>query len=231
MHCRSRAGNRLTWPGFSENGFDVADLAVPTHELVWLQEVLRELIARGAEDRRTVIQDLAPPGNGSGYRLAQVLEPELVVPDILNMTAHRAARSVASLILGCDGASLRFFGHMVLKAALQGPETPWHQDVAYWQPGRDYQALSVWLPLIDTTVESGCMQFIPRSHRGPVHTHRRTDNNPALLLEAVGVETTAAVACPVPAGVATIHDCKTLHYAGPNRTSSGRPAFIQTFLR
>jgi ectoine hydroxylase-related dioxygenase (phytanoyl-CoA dioxygenase family) len=38
-----------------------------------------------------------------------------------------------------------------------------------------------------------------------------------------------AVPCPIPAGGATIHHCRTLHYTGPNRSSGPRRAYILGF--
>jgi hypothetical protein len=219
---------RVMRAAFASNGFIVADLDVPTHELHWLREVLNILVARGAGESRAVVQDLVPPDVcESEHLLVQVLEPEAVISGIASTVIHRSARSIAARLLGCDAHDLRFFGHMVM---MRGPETPWHQDVAYWEPGSAYRALTVWVPLADASVESGCLQFIPGSHLEPLRAHRRIGDDPGILIEAFGVDATTAVACPVAAGVATIHDSRMLHYSGPNRTDSDRAAFIQTFL-
>lgn len=46
--------------------------------------------------------------------------------------------------------------------------TPWYQDEAYWLPEiPDRRSNSVWLALDDVTLESGCMWFVPGSHRQP----------------------------------------------------------------
>lgn len=43
------------------------------------------------------------------------------------------------------------------------------------------------------------------------------------------VDPKGAVACPLPAGGMTIHQPKTLHYTGPNRTNTPRRAYILFF--
>ena len=43
------------------------------------------------------------------------------------------------------------------------------------------------------------------------------------------VDGAAAVACPLPAGGATFHLSRTLHYAGENRTAAPRRAYIMMF--
>ena len=40
------------------------------------------------------------------------------------------------------------------------------------------------------------------------------------------VDPSLAVACPIPVGGATIHTCRTMHYAGPNTTDQPRRAYI-----
>jgi ectoine hydroxylase-related dioxygenase (phytanoyl-CoA dioxygenase family) len=49
-------------------------------------------------------------------------------------------------------------------------------------------------------------------------------------LECVGdFHPADAVTCPLPAGGCTIHHCRTLHHAGPNRSAIPRRAYIQGF--
>ena len=71
------------------------------------------------------------------------------------------------------------------------------------------------------------MQFIPGSHKGEVRWHRHIDNDPTVHgLVTDDVDTSQAVACPIPVGGATFHTCRTMHYAGPNKTDHPRRAYI-----
>ena len=113
---------------------------------------------------------------------------------------------------------------------LDGAETPWHQDEAYWDPAYAYEALSIWMPLQEATLENGCMQFIPGSHRLEVLPHQSIGNDPRVHgLVTDKVNPAQAVACPISAGCCTVHHCRTLHYAGPNRSPEPRRAYILTF--
>jgi hypothetical protein len=58
------------------------------------------------------------------------------------------------------------------------------------------------------------MQFIPGSHRGPLVPHERKDPR-GHSLDAVGIDTARAIACPLPLGGATVHLPRTLHFTGP----------------
>ncbi len=53
---------------------------------------------------------------------------------------------------------------------------PWHQDLAYLNPEEagDTLVVNAWIPLVDATVENGCMQVIRGSHQFDLipHDHR-----------------------------------------------------------
>lgn len=101
---------------------------------------------------------------------------------------------------------------MILKPAEYGAETPWHQDEAYMDPTWETGGLSIWMPLDAATVDSGCLHFVPGSHLGGVvtHSHIRQDRS-VRGLTTDRVDPAQAVAAPIPAGAATVHDCRTLH--------------------
>ncbi len=50
----------------------------------------------------------------------------------------------------------------------------WHQDAAYWPPLKsDTSAANCWLAVTDTTLENGCLRYVPGSHREPeLRKHR-----------------------------------------------------------
>jgi phytanoyl-CoA hydroxylase len=51
-------------------------------------------------------------------------------------------------------------------------KTDWHQDNGVILPEADEATiLTVWVPLTDATVENGCLQVIPRSHRQGLEPH------------------------------------------------------------
>lgn len=42
---------------------------------------------------------------------------------------------------------------------------PWHQDNSYWEPRIwDEHVITVWVALVDSTVENGCMQYLKGGH-------------------------------------------------------------------
>lgn len=160
-------------------------------------------------------------------RLPQILGPARYAPELNDFHFKKNAKAVADQLLGGDSSG---GDHAILKPARYGASTPWHQDEAYWSPELIYNSLSIWMPLQDATLESGCMQFVPRSHTGGILSHRPLNNDPRVHgLEVENFDPSQVVACPISAGGATIHHCRTLHYAGPNTTNEPRRAYIQVY--
>ena len=60
--------------------------------------------------------------------------------------------------------------------------------------------------------------------------HRHIDNDPLVHgLVTDDVDVSEAAACPIPAGGATFHHCRTLHHSAPNSTAEARRAYILVF--
>ena len=111
--------------------------------------------------------------------------------------------------------------------------TPWHQDAAFanlW--GWRRLGLHFWIPLQDTTVENGCMNFVPGSHWSTVFQHRRFQQRSGKTgLEITRLGSSEDVCCPVKLGGFTVHTPRTLHSAGPNKTSSTRKVWVIQFVK
>ena len=119
-------------------------------------------------------------------------------------------------------------------ATAQSLATPWHQDEAYWDPTLSYESLGVWVALQPVSVDNGCMQFIPGSHRASsdVLSHHTQQHNPrihGLEVDNPSEYVKDVVSCPLAGGGATFHHCRTLHYTGPNRSVEPRRAYTLQF--
>ena len=212
---------------FEENGFLVVPELTTQDELDWLMDVALAVLDDNAgtgvfEPGREIDQDLPP-------QIQQSIGPEMRIPELLQTTFRRNAMHFAAALLGEAEDKLTTWGHMIRKPARSNRPAPWHQDQAYWRPELDYHALGCWLPLHDVTVERGCMQFIPGSHKGALRDHDFSGDPAGNLLIVHDVDASTAVACPLPAGGATFHHHLTLHYTAPNTTDLDRLAFPMEF--
>ena len=109
----------------------------------------------------------------------------------------------------------------LMKPPHRGAEKPWHQDNAYfdWTPLDG--VLGVWIALDPATVENGCMQIAPGSHRaGPApHYHVRD----CQLVDQTSRADRAEVV-PLGPGGALFFSALLHHGTPPNRTPDRRRA-------
>lgn len=101
----------------------------------------------------------------------------------------------------------------------------WHQD--YWYNNTSTQAITVWIPLFDTTSDMGPVQFIDGSHRvvakvkiDPQYKSRWDQNKLITLAEDIPYQ--AGRNKPCPAGSAVFLNALTMHRSGRNMSDRNR---------
>lgn len=214
---------------YHREGYLALDAITTADEIGWMRQIYDRLFqSRAGREEGNQFDLGGADADDAEPVLPQILSPSRYAPELREGQFRTNAAAIARQLLG--PACISQDEHAILKPARIGPETPWHQDEAYWAADRDFNALSIWIPLQPATLENGCMHFIPGSHRLDVLPHHSIGHDPRVHgLEAEGVDSSTAVACPIPAGGATIHHNRTLHYAGPNRSDSPRRAYILAF--
>ena len=96
---------------------------------------------------------------------------------------------------------------------------PWHQDNGVVLPEADEATiLTVWLPLNDATVENGCLQVIPGSHRHGLQSHCPTDKGAAIPERLVPAE--QAIPLPMRPGSVLLMHQRTMHSSLDNVTAN-----------
>ena len=212
---------------YHENGYLVLDSITTAEELTSMRKAYDRIFEEDAGRKDGNSFDLAGSNEqGKAATLPQILNPEKYAPELLNTLCRANAAVIAKQLLG-ENATVGKGGHAIRKPARIGAATPLHQDEAYWNEALEYSSLSIWIPLQDATVENGCMQFVAKSHRLGVVPHRSIGKGAAgLVVDESVTDIGSLVACPIPAGGATIHHSRTFHYAGPNSSSEVRRAYI-----
>lgn len=109
------------------------------------------------------------------------------------------------------------------------PGTPdfvsWHQDLRYWGLS-DAEEVTAWIALTDATVESGCMRFVPGSHKSELLDHLDSFADTNMLSRgqqlAVDVEEDDAVDVVLKTGQFSLHHGNLFHASHPNQSSDRR---------
>jgi phytanoyl-CoA hydroxylase len=61
---------------------------------------------------------------------------------------------------------------------------PWHQDSGYFMERCDkHLIVTCWIPMVDATVENGCMEILPRSHKRGILKHHTGGNSGFLVVK------------------------------------------------
>jgi len=149
--------------------------------------------------------------------------PARLLPSFDRLIRHPNMLAAASAALGPD---LMVWGSgLFIKEANTPHFVSWHQDLTYW--GLDQaDEVTVWLALSPSNAASGCMRFIPGSHRQNIVPHADGFASDNLLTRgqeiAVDVDEADAVLAELKTGQASVHHGHLFHASGPNRTKDRR---------
>ncbi|MDG1265397.1 MAG: phytanoyl-CoA dioxygenase family protein, partial [Ilumatobacter sp.] len=112
----------------------------------------------------------------SDYVVFNVMLPRRYHPDWQGNVFERVGRSIAEQLCG-EGMTLDFEQLLAKQPGREDAVFAWHQDQAYWINTDDRRTATCWLALDDSTVDNGCMQFLPGSHREAMRSHRPAEMN------------------------------------------------------
>ncbi len=149
--------------------------------------------------------------------------PDRLLPSFDELVRHPVLLAAAESILGSD--LMVWSGGLFIKEANTPHIVSWHQDLTYWGLD-DAEEVTAWVALSPSTLESGCMRFVPGSHRRNLVLHNDTfaDDNLLSRGQEIAVEVDEAEAADIvlQPGQASLHHGHLFHSSGPNRTSNRR---------
>ena len=150
--------------------------------------------------------------NGEGVRGSRAFLELALDPEIVELVSGVLGDDV--ILWGC---------HVFCKPAVEGYETPWHQDGHYW-PIRPLATCTAWVALEPSTVANGCLRVIPRSHaERRLHEHLHEERTDLTLSQRMAeVDESAAVDIELAPGQMSLHDVYMIHGARPNTSGMRR---------
>ena len=101
---------------------------------------------------------------------------------------------------------------------------PWHQDKSYWPDANANPVITVWIPLVDATLENGCLHIWPRTHTSRVLSfHAETYTSTAYTeIDDEHLKAIEAVPLPLAAGGAILFNDRCIHMSTPNNSDTVR---------
>lgn len=133
------------------------------------------------------------------------------------------------------GGAVRFWhDQLFCKPAHHGGVVAWHQDYSYWTRTQPLAHLTCWIGLDDSTVDNGCLNYIPGSHRWPLLPITGLAGNMDEILTVLDEQQRAAFR-PVPVelkrGQCSFHHALTVHGSYENLTDRPRRATVINVFR
>lgn len=120
------------------------------------------------------------------------------------------------------------------KPPRHGGIVAWHQDYSYWTRTIPMAHLTCWIALDDVTIENGCLQYVPGSHRWNLLPITGLAGGMDAIREVLTPEQRDAfvpVAVEVRKGEASFHHPLTVHGSAANRSDRPRRGAVINVVR
>lgn len=173
---------------FNENGYLLVENALTADDLNPLISEFEEIVDTGASQLYKDGEiDSEYKTEGFDTRLAKITEQSPHIfqkvfsgahtgPELFYLLINSKLLDIAESLVGPE-----IMCHPAYRVRPKLPEhdrtlVPWHQDAGYMEPECDsVLQLTIWIPLIDATIENGCLEVIPHAHQDGVFKHRHSE--------------------------------------------------------
>lgn len=214
---------------YRENGYIQYPSFFSAEEIAPLSAAIDHAVAAG-RDRILGVEGGGRHGEAYERVFNQMLNLWTDYPDARAVTFNRRLSDTARRLSGSGHVRLYHDHAMVKPAGQASRQTQWHQDAPFW-PMDSLGSLAAWIAVDDVTMENGCMQFVPGSHRfgklADINPYHLEVEGESILdrMGAMGHTLAEPVAMEMEAGGVTFHHSCTFHRAGPNLSDHPRRAF------
>lgn len=145
---------------------------------------------------------------------------------------HAKITAPASQLLGSPRVRL-WHDQVFYKPPRHPGVVTWHQDYSYWTRSVPARHLTCWIGLDDSTIESGCVHFVPESHRWdllPKLALLRDMDAIKGVLAPQQLEKFHPEPMILKAGECSFHHSHTVHGSLVNRANHPRRAIVLNFM-
>ena len=144
------------------------------------------------------------------------------LPGYFQLMANPKILDVVESLLGAEIFANPVYNTRPKVPGVAAGIVPWHQDKSYWVSARAAPVITVWIPLVDATLENGCLHVLPGTHHRRVLAHHEEAYSGTGYLE-VGSRSLAnrldqAVALPLAAGGAILFNDRFIHSSTANHS-------------
>ena len=212
---------------YRQNGYVAGIRMLEPHQIQSLRQELTELVNPTHAGRSLFYEYNSNESSDPATVLFHALGAWRVTPALHDVLWNPKFLQPASQLLN---APIRFWHDQIFfKPAHHGGVVAWHQDYSYWTRTQPMAHLSCWIGLDDSTVDNGCVHYVPGSHRWNLLPITGLANNMDSIQTALSDEQRKEFT-PVPvelkAGEASFHHPLMVHGSFENRTDRARRAVV-----
>ena len=207
---------------FRENGYVAGLRVLDEPQVDTLNDELARLMDPAHEGRELFHEYHSNESRDPSTVLFHALGAWRVSPAFHDLLWAPAFVGAASQLL--DGPVRFWHDQLFCKPPKRGGVVAWHQDYSYWTRTQPMAHLTCWIALDDATVENGCLQYIPGSHRWELLPITGLAGKMSAIEDVLTPAQRAQfkpVSIELTRGEATFHHPLMVHGSSENR--SGRP--------
>jgi phytanoyl-CoA hydroxylase len=143
---------------------------------------------------------------------------------IFSVITHPRLLDVAQSLVGPEIIASSVYRLRIKMPGFWHGTVPWHQDSGYFEPYCDRSLiLTVWVPMVDSHEENGCLQVIPRAHTGGIYRHTSNlQHHKYLEICQPDLPAGEVLTVPVRKGGVLLMTNRTPHQSLPNRSKGIR---------
>ena len=208
---------------FKQNGFVKLKNVLSREAIAYLNETISNEVKRlntqhlPLEERDTY-----------GKAFLQIMNIWTKSEPVKEIVFSKRLAKIATDLLGVDG--VRLYHDQALYKEPGGGITPWHADQYYWPLAND-STVTVWIPLQETPLEMGPLEFSSQSFKLTTGRDKEIgDESQQVLKETLAREGFEHVIEPFEIGEVSFHKGWLFHRAGANNTDKMRSVMTMIYM-
>lgn len=217
---------------FHEQGYLAGIRALNDEQVAALRRELNELIDPNHPGHDLFYEFHSNESSDPATVLFHALGAWRISPAFHDLLWNPAFLMPASQLLG---GSVRFWhDQLFIKPPHHGGVVAWHQDYSYWTRTTPIAHLSCWIGLDDSTIENGCVHYVPGSHRWELLPITGLANDMHSIESVLSEEQRAQfkpVAIELKAGECSFHHPLMVHGSYENRSDRPRRGTVINVFR
>ncbi len=208
---------------YHKNQFIKIKSILPAEIITYFNEVISTRVDAMNQEKRPLAER-----STYGKAFLQLMNLWRADEAIKPLVFSKRIASVAAALMQVQG--VRLYHDQALYKEARGGITPWHADQYYWPLSTD-KTITAWIPLQETPLEMGPLEFSAGSHQIVAGRDLAIgDESETMIQQQLRVTDFTHVIEPFEIGEISFHSGWVFHRAGANQTNQTRKVFTIIYM-